>query len=278
LLKLKINNSDTEMVFGSIYGPNDNNREFFDSIKRDLLELKCKNIVIGGDWNLTMDKSPVHLNIDCLNMRNIPSLMRTEHLLSICDSLNLTDPYRCLFPDKIEFTYVPNELLAQNRSRIDFFLVSTDLIPKISKCDISDTVVGRIFDHKMISLSTKKCNRKSGRHTVIKNEILRNPETVNKVRVTVTEFYYLHVNRDTVPGYEIANILEQCGRIHYRIKRINELKFKTVMGEVIQGRGQLVDTLRQEIEDIFDRLPDIDGLNQLELNCEPSSFFETLVM
>lgn len=51
LLKLKINNSDTEMVLGSIYGPNDNNREFFDSIKRDLLELNCKNIVIGGDWN-----------------------------------------------------------------------------------------------------------------------------------------------------------------------------------------------------------------------------------
>jgi exonuclease III len=78
-------------------------------------------------------------------------LIRSGWLQEICDRCNLTDPFRALNYNKRGFTFVPRTG-ARNRSRLDFFLISDDLLRLINKCTIADSLDSNIFDHKHIKL------------------------------------------------------------------------------------------------------------------------------
>ena len=61
------------ITLAAVYGPNNDNMDFFNSLERDILALGNDTVIAGGDWNATWDASPVANNIDTLNMQNIPS-------------------------------------------------------------------------------------------------------------------------------------------------------------------------------------------------------------
>jgi exonuclease III len=126
-LFLKIKLRGVQILLGSIYGPNKNENEFFDKINEILGENTGTPTIIGGDFNATWDCRDATENIDILNMTNIPSKFRSEKINWLANNNNLTDPYRYIYPSRKEFTYVPNARLQLNRSRIDYFLVSTAL-------------------------------------------------------------------------------------------------------------------------------------------------------
>jgi hypothetical protein len=61
ILALKVRGMYTDNVktaLVSIYGPNNNNREFYADLDRILGNLNCNSIIVGGDWNATWDSSP----------------------------------------------------------------------------------------------------------------------------------------------------------------------------------------------------------------------------
>ena len=90
-----------EFVFASIYGPNhDTEIAFYDTLKNNLKQFRCP-IIVGGDWNATLDCSNIGTNIDIVNMRNIPSIRRSQKISEL----------RILHPNKKEYTYVPSNLL-----------------------------------------------------------------------------------------------------------------------------------------------------------------------
>jgi exonuclease III len=82
---------------------------------------------MGGDWNATFDCSNVDTNIDVVNMRGIPSLRRSRKIQEMCHEFSLVDPFRALDPNKREYTFIPSAVNDVNRSRIDFFLMSSNL-------------------------------------------------------------------------------------------------------------------------------------------------------
>jgi hypothetical protein len=74
LLKVELNSG--VWVLGSIYGPNDNDINFFMDLEAGLEKLNNQNMVIGGYWNATWDSRPVNQNYDVINMATIPSRYR----------------------------------------------------------------------------------------------------------------------------------------------------------------------------------------------------------
>jgi exonuclease III len=58
LLKVELNSG--VWVLGSIYGPNDNDINFFMDLEAGLEKLNNQNMVIGGYWNATWDSRPVN--------------------------------------------------------------------------------------------------------------------------------------------------------------------------------------------------------------------------
>jgi len=278
LVKLHCNNFEEDFIVGSIYGPNDNNLSFFTHLERDLNDLNSPIMILGGDWNLTLDDSPVNENMDCFNMQNIPSKKRSEMALQMCKKLSLVDPFRMLYPNRREFTYVPNDPLLLNRSRLDFFLVTKNISQSVRDCKIADSVVGRFFDHKSVNLTMGGWVRKCNKNGILKNEVLKNPEFVNKIRVTVIDFYLQHVNPETYPRNELNDKLEQCGLIYYKIKKIGEEKTRILNAGGTEETNAEINRLREDIEGLFSHLPDNNSLQALELSCQPDVFFETLVM
>jgi exonuclease III len=109
--------------------------------------------VCAGDWNLTYSTEGVGNNIDIFNMIAPPSLVRSALLASICEDLQLTDPFRLLHYRTRDYTYVPRGD-KKNRSRLDFFLVSDNLLAICNRCTIyiSPSLDTSLFDHKSIKL------------------------------------------------------------------------------------------------------------------------------
>ena len=103
---------------GSVYGANTNEGlPMYDSLQEKITGLGNRDIILGGDWNATFDNKNVNENLDVLNMVNIPSLRRSNRILEMCTVLDLTDPYRIIYPFTREFTFTPHGVDQINRSR-----------------------------------------------------------------------------------------------------------------------------------------------------------------
>jgi hypothetical protein len=57
--------------------------------------------------------------------------------LDLCASLGDIDPLRFLFPEKREFTYLPNAVADANHSQIDLELISGTFLETYKKCKVS---------------------------------------------------------------------------------------------------------------------------------------------
>ena len=153
LLRTKVNNF--EMIIGSIYGPNLDIgcAVFFDLICTKINSWGRLPCVIGGDWNATYSNLPLNENLDVLFMRNIPSRVRSDLVRDLCENLDLTDPFRTLHPESRDFTFVPSGTLRTNRSRIDYFLISSGLYNNLESCNIAQGYCSKTFDNKPVFLS-----------------------------------------------------------------------------------------------------------------------------
>jgi exonuclease III len=149
-----------KLTLGTVYGPNNTGREFYRFLRETLIASKGTYKILGGDWNTVGDNRPPQYNIDIINMVSVPNAVNSNLLEELCTDLALSDPYPTLYPTRIDFTYSPFGHVRNNRSRIDFFVVTNNLIPMLDECAISNTVTTSLFDHKCISLYIKNKSQK----------------------------------------------------------------------------------------------------------------------
>jgi len=188
LLHVELNNN--KFVLCSIYGPNrDNDLIFFDRLKTALRQFNCPRI-IGGDWNATFDTSNIETNLDVVNMRSIPSLRRSQKVHELCVDLDLVEPFRIVHPNKKEYTFIPSGLNDNNRSRLDYFLISTVLLNPSTQVTIPNSLNTTLFDHKSVTLTLSR--RKLPNKNIIKDTILNNVDLEHHVQAAVYECYLLH--------------------------------------------------------------------------------------
>jgi exonuclease III len=128
LAKVVIN--EHTVILGSIYGPNNTDGRFFDRLNNSIANLGNYPVVLGGDWNTTFCSSPLASNPDVINMQSLPNSANSKSLNKLCRDFKLTDPFRILWPDRTDYTYIPRDVTRQNSSRIDFFVLSKSIVPK----------------------------------------------------------------------------------------------------------------------------------------------------
>jgi exonuclease III len=93
LMEISVGNSRFVLGVTVVYGPNTNDEETYTNLSADLGRFNNNTIILGGDWNATFDNSIVNSNIDVINMVNIPSHVRSQRMLNMCQNYNLTDPF-----------------------------------------------------------------------------------------------------------------------------------------------------------------------------------------
>jgi exonuclease III len=187
ILMVKARIGTSTVTLGSIYGPNTDDIDFFDTVDVRIKSFNSDYTILGGDWNTTLDPRNNDANIDTLNTAGIPSSRRSNRLIKLCSDNNLGDPFRHFYPDKREFTYVPFPAAAINRSRLDFFLVSEKLFDVCINCRIPNSLSSINFDHKPVYLLFRREN--PYKKQCINDKILKDEDLQGVVAISVIDTY-----------------------------------------------------------------------------------------
>lgn len=273
ILALRVKIIDTEILLVSVYGPNKNDNNFFTFLRHVLQENVGISVICAGDWNLTYCPNDADDNIDIINMLSPPSVFRSGLLLNICDDFDLIDPFRLLNFRTREYTYVPRAG-TRNRSRIDFFLISENLITLCNKCSISPSLDTSLFDHKSIKLEFDRQNNYS-KH-FINPSIFKHARFNAVVATAAVETYLQHADPDQ-PGLDLPHGLAHLGEIINTIKNANEVEFEIAFSGTTQLLEHTLSGLNTELELLIQDLPDPELLNDIRLTCNADVFLEVLM-
>ncbi len=152
LINLSIDGEEFTLL--NIYAPtNKTNREKFFKRLKTFIRRNCNNmskLIIGGDLNCVLNPR--------LDTKGARSVYKPSNALGgIIKSFSLCDIWRKLHPNVYQFTW--RQLSLGVSSRIDFWLVSNDIIPYIENACIKPAVRA---DHNSIMLNVKLNKVKRG--------------------------------------------------------------------------------------------------------------------
>ena len=246
-------------------------------LKNSIRTLGDYPVIIGSDWNCTFATDPIDTNIDCYNMQNVPNLRHSNIVSDLCTELEATDPFRYLWPNRSDFSYISKNTLNKNRSRIDFFLISNTLLTQLKKCFINPSLASSSFDHKPIFAVFRPQKTNKLRKLRINQQILSDPDINIVVTLAVIETYAHHI----LPvGIEVAfnnrNPLNVIGRLWGLLRSAGPsptiLPPEKVTDELITNRNTLLNNLNIELQTF-----DLNLIQNSDLSCEDDIFLEILL-
>jgi exonuclease III len=277
LVKAKIKNH--EIVLISVYGPNNVDMEFFTTLNDYLLDCGNIPVIMGGDWNCTGSCAAGADNIDCLNMLRPPNITHSRRLSEVCEIFDLSDPYRYLYPDMVDFTYIPRAAGNKNRSRLDFFLVSDTLLDYANECKIADYLQNKLFDHKAVTLYF---NNKKGQDTdsrsrpTISNKELSDDLLPFLVKTSVSETYLIHAADNVIHGIRKENLVHTCGTIRNLIRECGPpIEYR--LGENVTEENTRVRARKLVCVEFLAGTLNLHHFETLNLTVTPDLFMETLL-
>jgi exonuclease III len=245
-----------EFTLVNIYGPNSDEPVYFHTLKDKIKNFK--NIIMGGDFNLVLDAAK-----DYHNYRNInhPNAREAVHALS--QELELCDIWRELNPERLRYTWRRTNPHLQ-QSRLDFFLISEQLVTKTHHADIK---YGYKSDHSMITLTLRFSDEKIERKTFWKfcNAHLKDSKYLDEInqviRNVVSEYAltpYARFNVENIPWAEIQFNISDDTFLDFLLVKIRE---KTIAYATMKKKKtneeekkliKEIDTLESMVKNIAD--------------------------
>jgi V8-like Glu-specific endopeptidase len=142
---------------------------------------------------------------------------------------------------------VPNAVANLNRSRLDFFLVTQDLLLTAKHCTISHHLDSILFDHKSVRLSFRTSS--NARRQVIRDTILKDPDLPSIVRCQVTEHYIHHaLINDDFPLQLKLELLATIGEINNKFNMVKGYLHDIATGNANGNTDVNLTNARREIE------------------------------
>ena len=115
------------ITIASLYGPNTHNPTFFADLQQIIIDFENPHTVVCGDWNLVQDST-----LDTYNYLHVNNPRAKQQVYNMKNELDLCDPWRIRFPDKRYYTW--RQPTPFKQSRLDFFLISSELLSLVHKC------------------------------------------------------------------------------------------------------------------------------------------------
>ena len=117
----------------------------------DQLHARGEQVVICGDFNTAHQE--IDLRYPKENARTSGFLPEERAWIDLYLSHGLVDAYRALYPDRVQYTWWTYRLNARQRNigwRLDYFLVSEGLLPRVRDVVIHEAIEGS--DHCPVTL------------------------------------------------------------------------------------------------------------------------------
>ena len=270
--------SEVEIILGSIYGPNvDDNRVFLENIEIFLRSHPGVPVIIGGDWNMTVSCLPADINPDTFRMNSIPSAVRSTWLSETMQNFSLIDPFRLLSPNYNDYSYQPFGNIRNNRSRIDFFLVSQGLGERVRKAEILNNFSRKSFDHRPIFVQLGK-SRPRGRPT-INNRIVSHPLLYFIALLAVYETYIVNTicNPNGIIHNIINNTIDQLVQVEATLCTAatfcDSWGWRPLSPDEKVTRDACMTNIKSRLDDIIS----LDDLSSFPRGMEDDLFFEEII-
>ena len=162
-----------------MYGPNEDNPNFFKTVvlaETEKLQNSSDFTILAGDWNLVLNQE-----IDTFGYKNENNQNARKVLQEGMEKLGFRDIFREFYPQKRRFSW--RKFGCTKKARLDFFLISSQLLPFVRTCDI---LPGICSDHSIIELEIDFSKFTRGRGFFkFNNSLIKDLEYVKKVTETV---------------------------------------------------------------------------------------------
>ena len=209
-------------------------------------------------------------------MANLPNLRNSVLLNTLMEELGLSDPFRNLYPNIREYTYVPRNPLQRNRSRIDFFLISNVISHLVSKCEILPGLQSKLFDHKAVKIEINTKENGQIKQPSISRGIINDEDIDIVVHAAVAETYLHHIREGELEAYRVQILLGRVGRIKMLLRQAGPgpkyLVSEPLEENFVFMRAAIIADIRALCDEI-----DIPFLENLALGTEHDIFLEVLL-
>lgn len=186
---LSVDHDSFTVSLFNIYGPNNDEPMFYSNIQDLINNSECDFSILCGDWNVVQE-----YDLDCFNyVRDNNSRSRNVIL-----SFNFADVWRIYNPNQRCYTWFRKNPV--KKARLDYFLVSNELMSRIENCSIKP---GYRTDHSMITLDIKLNDFIKGKgFWKFNNSVLKEQDYITVVKETIknTKLQYVATpfNRDII--------------------------------------------------------------------------------
>ena len=179
----------------NIYGPNQDNPDFYRKLNDYISEMQRDYIDVCGDMNLVLD-----FQNDCFYYKNRNNPRAAEALGTLKNDHSLVDPWKIFHTNAKGYTWFSKNPV--KKARLDFFLISESLL---SFVDCTRNLPGYKSDHSAITIELKLNNFKKGKgFWKLNNSLLYDRVYVNKVKDKIRETKIKYA----LPVYNFNNIDE----------------------------------------------------------------------
>ena len=168
--------SDGVHTLVALYGPNDDSPGFFKSVFSLAQDFDNNNVIMVGDWNVTL-----HPHIDCDRYVSLGNRRARGVILEFMEQEDVTDIWRGQHAAKRSFTWRRSTPLKQ--ARLDFFSA-----PIVRKVKGSDILPGYRSDHSLICLVLhERAQNNRGAFWKFNNSLLRDSIFIDLVKKEIKE-------------------------------------------------------------------------------------------
>ena len=163
----------------NIYGPaSSDDNIFYRQVREKINQNKHDKIIIGGDFNVTLDA------YDSTNMTRLRTTKKAEQLIKIINDHNLNDAYRLLNPLGKDTTY---NTFRNNGKRLDRILATPNIHPS-KVAHIAKTK--QYTDHKgvLVHFGDESINKKTPTYWKFNNSLLGEKYYINYITPIIKQY------------------------------------------------------------------------------------------
>ena len=240
---------DKEVTLVNIYGPNNDNPQFYEQMKQKIEEFQNDHVIICGDWNMIMD-----VEMDSFNYVNINNPRARQSVLQLLDQENLIDPWRLMHENKKQYTWRRLNP-TKKQARLDFFIIHESLFQYVTNTDI---IPGYRTDHSAIILKLKFQNNERGKgYWKFNNSLLKDTQYIDKIKKIIEDVkqtYATNLNPDEmIPNQDLQfNINDQLFlETLLMMIRGDTIKYSSIKKKLSCKEEQ---SLEKEIKDLEDNI------------------------
>ena len=102
------------ITLANIYGPNEDNPNFYENLIKNIADFENENVIVGGDWNLILNTEK-----DCDKYLHVNNLKARRVVLTLVEEENFIDVWRLMNEDTRKYTW--RRLTTKKEARLDDF-------------------------------------------------------------------------------------------------------------------------------------------------------------